>query len=214
MVMFHPLSLPPAIVLLILSSVPSSLSDPSNNELQWPHDIPRGLKYFPEDESLVKRGLQAHQRLVRDGQMPTGVLRMSPDPNEMFFLDYWLFEENDQLIYANGTDVLPPMLPHAASPSLQSIFHKLQKRDFSCPAGFGSCASVGRQYSCCASGSTCVIVQNSGLGDVGCCPAGASCSSGASLGSCDTSAGYKSCPGSSNGGCCMPGFDCQGVGCK
>jgi hypothetical protein len=209
------LSLPLSLIVLLLTDIPSTLSDPSGAELQWPHNIPRGLKYFPEDEPLVKRGLEAHRQLARGEKAPTGVMRMSPDPNEMFFLDYWLFDESDEIKYTNGTEsFLPPMLAHATSPNPRSLLHALQKRDFSCPSGFTNCAGVGRQYSCCANGSTCVIVQDTGLGDVGCCPSGTSCGSGAALGTCDTGSGYKSCPGSSNGGCCMPGFDCLGVGCK
>jgi hypothetical protein len=206
-------SLPSTLILLLFSSLPT-LCDPTVSELQWPRNIPRGLKYFPEDEPLIKRGLAAHRQILSGEKSPIGMQRMSTDPNEMFFLDYWLFDENEPISYANGTDswISPPMLAHATSPNPSSFFQSLRKRDFNCPNGFNSCIGIGHQDSCCASGSTCVVVQNTGLGDVGCCPSG-SCS-GAALGTCDTNAGYKSCPGSSNGGCCLPGFDCLGVGCK
>lgn len=58
-------------------------------------------------------------------------------------------------------------------------------RRSSCPAGMDSCAAK-----CCPEGATCG-------GGVGSCPAGAA-----------------SCPPSPGGGCCIPGYVCQGVGCR
>lgn len=87
----------------------------------------------------------------------------------------------------------------------------LSQRDFQCPSGTESCASIGRPDSCCGTGETCVRVTDTGLGDVGCCARGSFCGSG--LSPCNTAAGYQSCPGSPNGGCCIPNFACLDIGC-
>ena len=87
----------------------------------------------------------------------------------------------------------------------------LVERDYQCPVGTNNCSSISRPNNCCATDETCVIVTDTGNGDVGCCPSGSTCTNQVSP--CDTGAGYSSCPGSPNGGCCIPGFACQDVGC-
>jgi len=86
----------------------------------------------------------------------------------------------------------------------------LIKRQWACPAGTSGCGAIGFQNSCCRNGETCVQVQDTGLGPVGCCPAGATCA-GAVKQCTDGSTG---CGSDVGGGCCIPGFVCQGVGCK
>ena len=119
---------------------------------------------------------------------------------------------------SNVSDLLFPPFPLHAETSIHhgSLFHflrrELAERDYKCPAGTNDCSSIGRPNNCCATDETCVIVTDTGNGDVGCCPSGSTCSSQVS--SCDTDAGYTSCPGSPNGGCCIPGFACQDIGCK
>ena len=88
----------------------------------------------------------------------------------------------------------------------------LRKRQFQCPQGTTECSDIQRSDSCCAIGESCVIVDDSGIGDVGCCPEGASCSGSPS--DCDEDAGFSSCPNSPNGGCCVPGYRCQDEGCE
>lgn len=221
-------ALPSSLLLLVLVSsagqVIGSAAPSTTPALEWPYNLPQGIKYYPEHEVLVKRGLSAFDSLARASQTPAGLRKMPPDPNEMFFLDYWTFDETDEEILANATDLdnglLPPLLPHMYSPNPQYPpyllgpfgYRALSKRDFQCPSGYSSCSSINQPNSCCASGSTCVSVPDTGLGPVGCCPGGSSC--GSVVGSCNTASGYKSCPDSSNGGCCMPGFDCLDVGCK
>lgn len=79
------LSLPNSL-LLLLSVSPS----PVTPEEPWPYNLPKHLKYFPEDEVHIKRGLKIQERLARES--PISVKKMSTDEGEMFFLDYWLFE--------------------------------------------------------------------------------------------------------------------------
>ena len=85
----------------------------------------------------------------------------------------------------------------------------LSKRQFACPIGTTSCENIGFQNSCCVAGETCFVVRDTGLGPVGCCPAGITCSGG--IAGCP--ADHAPCPSLLGGGCCIPGFICAGVGC-
>ncbi|KAL1964266.1 hypothetical protein VTN77DRAFT_7086 [Rasamsonia byssochlamydoides] len=85
----------------------------------------------------------------------------------------------------------------------------LMKRDFKCPTGTFSCTSINQPDFCCSDGDTCQLIQDTGLGNVGCCPQGETCSGGIS--SCGS--GYTSCPSSLGGGCCIPGYECVSGGC-
>ncbi|AEO55944.1 hypothetical protein MYCTH_2300296 [Thermothelomyces thermophilus ATCC 42464] len=85
----------------------------------------------------------------------------------------------------------------------------LEKRQWACPSGTSSCSSIGFPNSCCGQDETCVEVPDTGLGPVGCCPSGATCSGGIS----DCADGSTACGSSIGGGCCIPGFVCMGVGC-
>ena len=205
------LHLPTAIVLLFYAS-------PSLAEPQWPHNVPRHLKYFPEEEQHVKRSLDVQQRL--SNEKPVGVKKMSQDECDMFMLDYWIFAP-DVHKRSDATD-LDNATAHAQSPlrpvTENDFFSRLRIRDvllgrqFSCPSGTSSCSSIGAPDVCCGSGSTCIHVNsNSDAGSVGCCPQGQTCAGPVY---CDTARGYSACPGSPNGGCCLPGFRCQGIGCK
>lgn len=86
----------------------------------------------------------------------------------------------------------------------------LERRQWACPSGTSSCAAIGYPNSCCGERETCVKVADTGLGPVGCCPAGATCGGGIS----GCAAGSTACGSDIGGGCCIPGFVCQGVGCK
>ena len=83
-------------------------------------------------------------------------------------------------------------------------------RDFSCPSGTSSCASINRPNSCCAADLVCQLTTDAGLGDVGCCKPGQLC--GQEVSGCP--AEDLTCPDSLGGGCCIPGSLCLGVGCK
>lgn len=211
------LALPPAILFLLLGS-PSCAA-----ELQWPHNLPKHMKYFPEEEEHVKRSLNVQERLKTE--KPVGVKKMSSDEGEMFFLDDWIFASdvqgagkrfaNEEL--ANLTSQLDsPLRPHAQDTLVDSLLRfrarsALLKRDFKCPTGTNDCSSIGAPNSCCGTGSTCISIEDTGLGSVGCCSSGQECSGDIS---CNTHSGYTSCPNSPNGGCCLPGYSCQDVGCK
>jgi hypothetical protein len=210
------LSLPPAIIALLCAT-----STSADSELQWPHNLPKHLKYFPEDEVHAKRGLSVKQRLQHE--KPVGIKKMSLDEGEMFMLDNWIFATDAQQLSARrsetegfGNDTCQAssaLRPHARNEFLARMHIRdvLMNRQFKCPDGTSSCSSIGAPDVCCGTGSTCISTPNGVAGDVGCCPEGQTCSGSVS---CDEASGYTSCPGSSNGGCCLPGFSCMGVGCK
>ena len=205
------LSLPTAVILLFCAS-------PSFAELQWPYNIPKHLKYFPEDEEHALRGLSVQQRIQKE--KPVGVMKMSVDEGEMFMLDSWIFASDVQKRSELGD--LSNGIWQAQSPlrpvTEEDFFSRIRIRDvllgrqFNCPSGTSSCSSIGAPDVCCGSGSVCINVNsNSDAGSVGCCPQGQTCAGPVR---CDTDHGYSACPGSSNGGCCLPGFRCQGIGCR
>jgi progranulin len=223
------LSLPSSLILLILAS---SLPAVTSAEPQWPYNLPAGMRYFPEDEPLVKQGLDSLKKL--EHQRPIRVKKMSSDPNEMFFLDYWEFNDTvanqeqcpaDKSQYVPGInessiDILrPPALLHSYETSdsrrfarFLGPFNHLAKRDLKCPLGYNDCSSLNAPSVCCPNDQTCINIQDNGSGSVGCCPSGVNCAN--SVGPCNTDQGYQSCAGSSNnGGCCIPGFSCLNTGC-
>ncbi|PGH32662.1 hypothetical protein GX50_04509 [[Emmonsia] crescens] len=83
------------------------------------------------------------------------------------------------------------------------------KRMFNCPVDTEPCSSINRPNSCCGKGSKCILVKDTGLGDVGCCGAGDSCSGDLS----ECAKGYSPCPDNPGGGCCIPGYSCVDQGC-
>lgn len=86
---------------------------------------------------------------------------------------------------------------------------RLAKRDFACPTGTSDCSTISYPDSCCQSGTTCVKIEDTGLGPVGCCPDGESCG-----GTIACSGDQQGCSSSSGGGCCIPGYECASIGCK
>jgi hypothetical protein len=209
------LSLPPAIIALLCATTSSA-------ELQWPHNVPKHLKYFPEDEVHAKRAVSLKERLQHE--RPIGVKKMSQDEGEMFMLDNWLFASDiappstkrtsELETFGNGTcQAQPPLRPisddYLARMHIRDV---LSKRQFKCPDGTTSCESIGSSDVCCGKGSSCLKLDSSSdAGSVGCCPEGQTCAGSVS---CDEASGYTSCPNAANGGCCLPGFKCQGIGCE
>lgn len=110
--------------------------------------------------------------------------------------------------WANGLD--EGERAYSAWRLLRRVVAALERRDWSCPGGTNSCINIGYPNSCCPTGETCMVIQDTGLGPVGCCPVGSSC--GGTISSC--AAGNTPCGSEIGGGCCIPGYVCQGVGCK
>ena len=104
-----------------------------------------------------------------------------------------------------------PGLPEAQARHQRSsrALAALLKRAFQCPTGTSACISISQPNYCCASSESCVTITDTGLGPVGCCPAGQSC--GGEITHC--AAGQTACPQSLGGACCVAGFVCFDVGC-
>lgn len=213
------LALPPTVLLLCATSATA--------EPQWPHNLPKHMKYFPEDEAHVKRNLDIRDKIRKE--KPIGVKKMSSDEGEMFMFDNWIFAsdleeaERKKRSEFDGGELLNVTGQYEAAlrPVEESLYldsylrfrarDKLLKRGFKCPSGTNDCSSIGQPDSCCGTGTTCMKISDQGFGPVGCCPSGQSCSGGIT---CNTNEGYTSCPDSPNGGCCLPGYSCSGVGCE
>ena len=236
---------PTSLSLLIASLAARALS----LESKWPYNLPPHMKYYPEDEALVRRNTGVQEKLA--SQKPIGVHKMSGNAGEMFFPDYWVFDgelesapantrmerrvpplrfpiEHQHSValedWPNSTFVYPLQAPFSLHSDQQAesrrflrrplrlaraLLYPLDERGFQCPGNTLSCTSINRPNSCCPIGESCQPITNIGLGDVGCCAQGQTCSQQVS--SCQD--GYKSCPASSGGGCCIPGYECDGVGC-
>ena len=170
------------------------------------------------------------------GKLPSVVRKMSDDEGEKFYFDYWSWDDpffsssssKRDVVNTSMTELVelqPAILLHTSTDadslllvdkkqdyarSARRALFMLLGRDFQCPTGTFSCTSIGQPDSCCGNGATCVIVQDTGLGVVGCCPAGETC--GDTVSSCG--AGYTSCASSLGGGCCIPGYTCVTGGCR
>ena len=209
----------------------------------WFRRVEAHQEHSPQYEGLARRHVDIEKRMAT--QAPTAVRKMSEDPREMFFLDYWEFDDMGEKLAASLHDIhdqssqappalqqelqrspnmsipsppLPPLLLHSDDRT-ESFFNfrlfprgLLAPRSFQCPQNTNNCSSINRPNNCCNQDQECVIIPDTGLGDVGCCAKGDSCSGIVSQ--CETKDGYTSCPGSPNGGCCIPNYTCDGVGCK
>lgn len=207
-------ALPPSLLLFLASFAQPIVSQHAPD----PRDLSPDYKYYPEHLHIFRRELEIQQKL--QWQRPTAVRKMSGDPGEKFYLDYWIFENEQEQeptlnetthnelgaslrVHSNVSDsrfVSPHLDPRGLS--------KLFKREFECPAGSRACTSIDRPNSCCETGATCQSIEDTGYGDVGCCPAGQSC--GSTLSGCDS--GSTDCP-NNGGGCCLPGYGCYQEGC-
>lgn len=198
------LALPAGLLTLLATSAVSA------QDLQWPYNLPRTARYFPEDEARIGRNLDVQKQLAWEA--PAGVKKMSGDEGEKFYLDYWSFgrsPEDDLSGQGNSTSEGHALRPAIARHTdhdrrnTRLLGRSNFERSFKCPAGTDSCSSIGHAGFCCESDETCVSTSSG----VGCCPSGSTCGDG--VGGCDTGGGYTSC----HGGCCIPGASCEGGGC-
>ncbi|OBT88898.1 hypothetical protein VE02_01931 [Pseudogymnoascus sp. 03VT05] len=136
------------------------------------------------------------------------------------------YESEDEISRVNSSSVFtfrPAFAIHEAASSAprglseaQAQHHRssralsaLLKRAFQCPTGTTACTSISQPNYCCASTESCITIPDTGLGPVGCCPSGQSCSGAIT----HCAAGQTACPQSLGGACCVAGFVCFDVGC-
>lgn len=80
-------------MLFLLAShiIPTNAAPDNENPAQW--DIPI-QKRWPPNSPQRRRQLEAVEEHLRLGRSPVGVLKMSSDAGEKFYMDYWQFEED------------------------------------------------------------------------------------------------------------------------
>lgn len=242
------LALPTSILLLITSHTFARAPEHDAVSPPWPYNLPPHVMYWPEDPPDRRRGLEVVEEHFRLGRTPVGVMKMSEDEGEKFYMEYWRFEgelgegqtplgisegdtsglrrrdvEEEEALAANASAILrfrPPFMLHgegSSSGSAELRFRDskralaaLSKRDFTCPTGTSDCSSIGYEGSCCTTGEVCFEIEDTGLGPVGCCPAGATC--GGTITNCD--APNTACSAELGGGCCIPDYACVVGGCE
>ncbi|POR39040.1 rRNA methyltransferase 1, mitochondrial [Tolypocladium paradoxum] len=156
-------------------------------------------------------------------QLPTAIKKLSPDSSEKIFPEHLAFAPlpvDAARVFLDereaGLDAIyrPAFARHyddsedSALRRAAAVLALLRKRA-SCPVGMNSCADQGSPNKCCQEGTYCTDVPDTTVGHVACCPLGTKCGGG--VGSCPV--GAVSCPPDLGGGCCIPGYVCQGVGC-
>ncbi|KAL2071274.1 hypothetical protein VTL71DRAFT_12509 [Oculimacula yallundae] len=247
------LSLPTSILLLIATHTTAHTTEDTQSPSadQWPYNLPPHVKFWPEDPPSRRRDLEAIEEHVRLGRKPVGVMKMSADEGEKFYMEYWQFEgeigqkdlfdsqsqvenaarslrrdilEGGERLSGNESTVVrfrPPFMLHTESAAIDQelkargevnavgALAMLMKRDFTCPIGTSSCSGIGFPGSCCTANEVCFQITDTGLGQVGCCPAGASC--GGVITTCD--APNTACSAALGGGCCIPNYSCVEGGC-
>lgn len=242
----------PASILFFITSAANSAESAQENQTptpnQWPWNLPKHVKYWPEDPPHRRRDLEAIEENLRQGRTPVGVMKMSTDEGEKFYMEYWQFEGEPQQTIIPSPDIYSrkqeeeaallanlsmeaeyraPFALHAetgssnwaqemkirselGSRSAAAALAILERRGYSCPSGTMDCSAIGYPNSCCYTTETCFVIPDTGLGPVGCCPNGSSC--GGSISTCNSP--NTACADSLGGGCCIPNFVCEGVGCK
>ncbi|KAF5010016.1 hypothetical protein FDECE_3795 [Fusarium decemcellulare] len=167
---------------------------------------------------------------------PTAVRKLTPNSNEKLLREHLAFaplhvlspreaaaaavsfldDQDEELLALNGTERFyrPAFAPHGEE-ARDSMLRRaaealalLQRRQ-SCPEGMNSCSDIDSEVKCCQDGTYCVDVGDAVAGGVACCPNGASCGGG--VGACPS--GATSCSEELGGGCCIPGYVCEGLGC-
>ncbi|KAE9375585.1 hypothetical protein N431DRAFT_334234 [Stipitochalara longipes BDJ] len=94
------LGLPASLLFLLVSHTISANAgqDEAPAQPQW--SLPM-QKRLPPDSPQRRRQAKAAEEYLRLGKTPIGVLKMSPDEGEKFYMDYWRFErelEHDEIL--------------------------------------------------------------------------------------------------------------------
>ncbi|KAF4988972.1 hypothetical protein FGRMN_9445 [Fusarium graminum] len=171
-----------------------------------------------------------------ESSSPTAIRKLAPNPSDKLLREHLAFaplhilspreaaaaaisfidKQDDELLSRNATERFyrPAFAPHSEE-SRDTLLRRaaevlaLLERRSSCPEGMNSCSDIDSEVKCCQQGTYCVDVGDAVAGGIACCPDGASCGGG--VGACPD--GSTSCSEALGGGCCIPGYVCQGLGC-
>ncbi|KAK8166065.1 hypothetical protein BC567DRAFT_211183 [Phyllosticta citribraziliensis] len=101
---------------LLLASAHLAQAEP-----EWPSNLAQHEKHWPEQEALVKRDAAIRARMAVE--VPRAVRKMSDDPGQKFYFDYWEFAaaeagaDTNQVAIVEGeflnVTLLPPALKHS-----------------------------------------------------------------------------------------------------
>lgn len=214
--------------LLFLAAV-HALTQPAQAEQSGKEPFPT---YVPGSHDLQEWAVEDGRGKVKS-QTPVAVRKMMGQEAEMFFQEFWQFEQDDPqasfssnalhepATWPNSSKLLPffaPIARHHASDAssfpirwARGLVPQLHSRAFQCPTNTNACTTINRPNSCCPLGDTCQLVTNTGQGEVACCGNGQTCAGNVQ----DCANGYQSCPSNEGGGCCLPGYACVGtIGCE
>ncbi|KHN99421.1 uncharacterized protein MAM_03119 [Metarhizium album ARSEF 1941] len=172
------------------------------------------------------------QALADNLPFPTAIKKQSPGSSEKILREHLAFaplfrvgpvvgSSVDSPPYGrhqdiNGTSPFSPPFVKHLDKTEDDILRRaaealaLLERRSSCPSGMNSCAPQGSPNKCCQQGTYCTDVPDTDVGHVACCPNGSACGGG--VAKCPS--GATSCAAALGGGCCIPGYVCQGVGCR
>ncbi|OAA72723.1 hypothetical protein LEL_08507 [Akanthomyces lecanii RCEF 1005] len=186
--------------------------------------------------SLLAAVLQASSSAAVAERSPTALRKLAPDANEKIFPQHLAFASLSfgdaalaahQFLDAQDAGLLrtqPQQQPRPYRPAFArhhtetegnalrraaEVLALLQRRSAACPSGMSGCSAIGQPNKCCQDGTVCTKVDDASVGGIACCPQGSSC--GGRVGACPSDA--TSCAADLGGGCCIPGYVCQGMGC-
>ena len=91
------LGLPATLLLLIASPTNAQVGD-ENLPAQWPYNLPPHVRVWPEDPPNRRRNLEAVDEHLRLGRSPVGVIKMSGDEGEKFYMEYWQFDGDQSTV--------------------------------------------------------------------------------------------------------------------
>lgn len=247
--------LPPALLALVATLIVPSVVGEKHERLaplvsqiaQLPDYVHKRLDNLsPQEQRAHHAEVAASHAAIETRlatQAPVGVRKMSDDPSEKFFPEYWIFDEQDSrqdglrkskrghlekaglnersLNTRSRESGSANMTYTELFPALQLHYnafnHPVSPRDLQ-----------KRGYQCPTGYHSCLNIGNSGT----CCKSDQTCQGivdsgigtvgccpsgetcSGSVGTCDAFQGYTSCPTYQNpDGCCSPGFECDNVGC-
>lgn len=210
-----------SLLLLLASGQLAQASQEDQSPAPWPYNLPRDAKVWPEDPPHRRRDVEAIKHLIRKGAQPVGVRKMSGDPNEKFYPEYWGFSdhemeqailgigdgwalrqdysEEEEETYSNGSALLsfrPPFPFHSEKEDSLSRRHILDTgRDWlERRNAEGTLATLKKRgFECVAGTSACTSINQPNL----CCSTGETC-----YNITDTGLGTV--------GCCPSGATCGG----